>query len=329
MKHIIKNEELTAYLEGRLSRAEISDLKKRLSENGEPDLLHHLLYSDVLLSDELEIDKNQYFSEKSCIKIPMPMKSGYKDRILVLDPIRLAAAKSDGYLCDLECEEYILLSLGYDVRRKTLLDEAYNNKWLKEKGMPIYHIGRLLEKYKLSVARKYNQYTIQDIAECLAHGYKLIAVVNAQKLLCNAGCPQLDPERKEPNHAVVILSLSIEKGSVTLFDPQTGNNQDEYSLDSFMDAWSDSQNFLVVTNTPEKFEYDPQPIMVDDIELDPLLTELGEILQRITMKYGPLIGKRRVGVMVPNVMMTRRRTLTCVHILIWKKQKRIMIVRWQ
>lgn len=278
MKNIIKDEELNAYLEGQLSKEEISDLKKRLAENGEPELLHHLLFSEALNSEEYDVDKDLYFSDNSCIKISIPIKSGIETRILALDPMRLAAAKTDGYLCDLECEEYILLSLGYDVKRKTLLDEAYNNKWLKDKGMPIYHIGRLLEKYKLSVARKYNQYTIKDIEDSLEQGNKLIAVVNAEKLSCAMEKSMQEFEDKNPNHAVVIISLSVNENTIALFDPQTGNDYDICSLESFIHAWSDSQNFLVITNTRDKFEYDPQPIMVDDIELDSSLLELGEIL---------------------------------------------------
>ena len=276
MKHMVRDEELTAYLEGRLSKAEISDLKQRLDENGESGLLDHLLYSEALLLEDSEVDMEQYFQEKPCVKISIPIKSGSESRILALDPMRLAAAKKDGYLCDLECEEYILLSLGYDVKRKTLLDEAYNNKWMKEKGMPIYQIGRLLEKYKLSVARKYNQYTIQDIAECLEQGNKLIAVVNAEKLLQEKEMQESDV--KNPNHAIVILSISTDTNTICLFDPQTGNDQDTYSLNSFVRAWNDSQNFLVVSNTRDKFEYTPQPIKVDDIDLDPSLNDLEEIL---------------------------------------------------
>lgn len=276
MKHMVRDEELTAYLEGRLSKAEISDLKQRLEASGESGLLDHLLYSEALLLEDSEVDMEQYFQGEACVKIAIPIKSGSESRILALDPMRMAAAKKDGYLCDLECEEYILLSLGYDVKRKTLLDEAYNNKWMKEKGMPIYQIGRLLEKYKLSVARKYNQYTIQDIAECLKQGNKLIAVVNAEKLLQEKGMQESDA--KNPNHAIVILSISIDENIICLFDPQTGNAQDTYSLDSFVSAWNDSQNFLVVSNTRDKFEYTPQPIMVDDIDLDPSLNDLEEIL---------------------------------------------------
>ena len=278
MRNIIKDEELTAYLDGTLSKAEISDLKRRLEENGESGLLHYLLYSEALYSENEENDEVRNYNVDSCSIISIPVHTGRENKILALDPLRLAAAKTDGYLCDLECEEYILLSLGYDVKRKTLLDEAYKNKWMKEKGMPIYQIGRLLEKYELSVARKYNQYTIKDIAECLEQGNKLIAVVNAQKLLQQTDAPLNIMEEKEPNHAVVILSVIVKESTITLFDPQTGHDQDTYPLNSFINAWSDSQNFLVVTNTRDKFEYSPQPIMVDDIELNPGLVELSEIL---------------------------------------------------
>lgn len=278
MRNIIKDEELTAYLDGTLSKAEIADLKRRLEENGESGLLHYLLYSEALYSENEENDEVRNNNVDSCSIISIPVHTGRENKILALDPLRLAAAKTDGYLCDLECEEYILLSLGYDVKRKTLLDEAYQNKWMKEKGMPIYQIGRLLEKYELSVARKYNQYTINDIAESLEKGNKLIAVVNAQKLLQTSDIHQHISEIRNPNHAVVIISINEKEATITVFDPQTRNVQDTYSLDSFLNAWNDSQNFLVISNTRDKFDYNPQPIMVDDVELNSDLTLLGEIL---------------------------------------------------
>lgn len=271
---MVRDEEIAAYLDGRLSKEEIADLKKRLEESGESGLLTHLLLSNAqYLEENEEVDNTDRL--KTAIYIPINFRK--ESRILALDPMRMAAAQNDGYLCDLECEEYILLSLGFDVNRKTLLDEAYNNKWLKEKGMPIYQIGRLLEKYKLSVARKYNQYTIKDVEDCLGQGNKLIAVVNANKLSSEINNAQQDDEKK-PNHAVVIISISTSENVIFLFDPQTGNAQDKYSLDAFIRAWDDSQNFLVVSNTRDRFEYDPQPIMVDDIDLDSSLSELVEVL---------------------------------------------------
>jgi hypothetical protein len=191
--------------------------------------------------------------------------------------MRLAAAKTDGYLCDIECEEYILLSMGYDVTKKTLLDEAYLNKWMKEKGMPIYHIGRLLEKNRLAVARRYNA-SIDDLATLLEKGNKVIAVVNAEKLTLPSPLPPHLSLLPAPNHAVVVLEVNKTEKSVRLFDPQTGNDTDTFALSDFADAWADSQNFLVVANEQDDFIYDPQPIEVDDTELSPELLELGEAI---------------------------------------------------
>lgn len=276
MKHIIEDEELMLYLEGRLNKEEVLSLKKRLRENGELDLLYHLRLSQVACIEAFEEENSidEEFSKKNTIVVPLNSKEESKSKILALNPQRMAAAKLDGYLCDIECEEYILLSLGYEVTKKTLLDEAYKNKWLKEKGMPLYHIGRLLEKNHLSVNRKYDA-DIND-AILLLSNYKVIAVVNDAKLGGSEVCA--DQCAANPNHAVVLLDISMDKKTVTLFDPQTGNSTDTYEMDSFVNAWRDSQNFLVIANKQECFEYDPQPIKVDDVELSPELVELGEAI---------------------------------------------------
>lgn len=45
MKHLIRDVELIAYLEGQLSKEEIKQLKQRLVDNNELDLLYHLQLS--------------------------------------------------------------------------------------------------------------------------------------------------------------------------------------------------------------------------------------------------------------------------------------------
>ena len=285
MKHIIRDEELMDYLDGKLSAGECASLKKRLAENGELDLLYHLRLAQKSMVEALEPEEAE--EADLALRTTLRPSDGRKAReiavnfthngkkgstILVLDPKRLAAAKQDGYLCDIECEEYILLSLGYEVNKKSLLDEAFQNTWMREKGMPIYHIGRLLEKYHLSVARRYES-NIDELATLLATGNHLIAVVNAAKLTTH-DCPA----EANPNHAVVVLTASREENVVELFDPQTGNSSDTYTLENFIHAWADSQHFLVVANRHDDFVYAPQPISVADVELNPELLELGEAI---------------------------------------------------
>lgn len=275
MKHIIRDEELMDYLDGALDARQISSLKSRLAENGEQSLLNHLRLAQKAMMDAFDTEEAEEAVQTKAREIAIKFDHNGKrgSTILVLDPMRLAAAKSDGYLCDIECEEYILLSMGYDVTKKTLLDEAYLNKWMKEKGMPIYHIGRLLEKNRLAVARRYHA-TLDDLEKLLAADNKVIAVVNAQKLQKGAK----PTGESAPDHAVVVLEVSREDGVVRLFDPQTGNAADTFTLEEFEKAWGDSQNFLVVANARDRFVYDPQPINVEDAELSPELLELGEAI---------------------------------------------------
>ena len=277
MKHIIRDEELMDYLDGNLDASETASLKRRLKENGEQGLLNHLLLAQKAMIEAFDTEEAGQGVAK---EIPITFNHNGKQgsTILVLDPMRLAAAKTDGYLCDIECEEYILLSMGYDVTKKSLLDEAYLNKWMKEKGMPIYHIGRLLEKNSLAVARRYNA-GLDDLATLLDKGNKVIAVVNAEKL--SGQCQPLPPSSSSllaPNHAVVVLNVNKDEETVRLFDPQTGNGSDVFTLSEFAEAWSDSQNFMVVANEQDSFVYDPQPIEVDDAKLSPELLELGEAI---------------------------------------------------
>jgi len=255
------NKMLKDYLNGNLSKEEVKELKQYLRANGELDMFY------AMRTAQLE------WSEKFEPEAAIPTSGRINE--FKIDPMRLAAANKEGFLCDIECEEYVLLSLGYDVNKKTLLDDAYKNKWMKEKGMPFYNIGRLLSKYMLSVVRRYSN--IDDAINMLARNDMLIAVVNSAKLSENE-CVVNNVSQNTPDHAVVIIEISKDSGTVTLFDPQTGSSTDVYSLSSFEKAWNDSNNYMVVTNTQDKFVYEPQPINAEDEVLDADIIELGEAI---------------------------------------------------
>ena len=184
----------------------------------------------------------------------------------------MAAKKKETYLCDIECEEFVLHQFGIEVTHKSLLDTAYKNCWLKDKGMPLYNIGRLLEKNNLPVSRRYNS-TIEEIDRLLSAGNQLIAVVD-DTLLGNAQ----SSANQHPNHAVAISSISVETDEIILFNPNTDEELTKYSISSFMEAWRQSNNYLVVINTTDRFIYEPSPIGLDDVELSEDLSELQEAI---------------------------------------------------
>lgn len=184
----------------------------------------------------------------------------------------MAAKKKETYLCDIECEEFVLHQFGIEVTHKSLLDTAYKNCWLKDKGMPLYNIGRLLEKNNLPVSRRYNS-TIEEVVRLLSAGNQLIAVVD-DTLLGNAR----SSANQHPNHAVAISSISVETDEIILFNPNTVEELTKYSISSFMEAWRQSNNYLVVINTTDRFIYEPSPIGLDDVELSEDLSELQEAI---------------------------------------------------
>ena len=247
-KYIISDELLSAFLGGNTSA---EDTMRVL------DAAAHDKDLQEIIRIASEVDEDLAMMKPEIKHIPMTA---------------MAAHKKENYLCDIECEEFILHQFGIETTHKTLLDEAYRNCWLKEQGMPLYNIGRLLEKNNLSVSRRYDS-TIEEIVRLLDNGNQLIAVIDNSMLLHD-----VVENTKQPNHAVAISSVSLSTDGITLFNPYTEEVLTTYSLSLFLNAWAQSNNYLVVVNTTDKFVYEPYPIHLDDITLDEDLSELQEAI---------------------------------------------------
>lgn len=249
-KHIIISDELlSAFLDGNTSAEDTMRVLKAAEQDEN-------LQEIIRIASEVDEDMATL---KPVVIKPVPMTA-------------MAAKQKENYLCDIECEEFILHQFGIETTHKTLLDEAYRNCWLKDKGMPLYNIGRLLEKNNLSVSRRYDS-TIEEIVRLLDNGNQLIAVIDNSMLLHD-----VVENTKQPNHAVAISSVSSSTDEITLFNPYTEEELTTYSLSLFLNAWAQSNNYLVVVNTTDKFVYEPYPIHLDDITLDENLSELQEAI---------------------------------------------------
>ena len=248
-KHIIISDELlSAFLDGNTSAEDTMRVLKAAEQDQE-------LQEIIRIASEVDED----MATLKPIEKTIPMTA-------------MAARQKENYLCDIECEEFVLHQFGIETTHKSLLDEAYRNCWLKDKGMPLYNIGRLLEKNNLSVSRRYDS-AIDEIARLLTADNQLIAVVD-DSILSNAS----SSNGLHPNHAVAISSISSDKEEITLFNPNTEENLTVYPIASFVEAWNQSSNYLVVVNTTDKFVYEPSPITLADVELSDDLTELQEAI---------------------------------------------------
>ena len=236
----ISDELLAAYLDGNTNEAETQQVIAAIGVN--PELRETL---EIALSiDETE---NQTYD--------------------ILPMLKLAADSADN-LCSLLCEAFILHRREINFEEESLLSIARNNHWLKPEGAPVYAIGQILAHYNLMIARKYDA-TIEDIIKALSVDNDVIVAVDKEKLYGT------EDNGDAPNHAVVVRNILNE--SVSLFDPSEKNTDITVSLYSFLNAWKESQNYMVqVLQSVE--DYEPQPINLGDITLTDELLELREAI---------------------------------------------------
>lgn len=237
-KHIISQEVLDRYVRGQASLEEIALVTMAIKEDDDfrnlVDIMEQLQQSGTLKPED-----------------DIPMAS--------------MAAMSEGNLCDVLCEQYILTDYLGAEAAESYTEEALDNCWLKESGTPLHNMGRLLEKNGMTVSRKYDC-TTEELIDNLARHYKIIAVVDYGQL-----------RSKESDgifHAVICLSVT--EGIIRIYDPAIDGHSN-YSMDNFVKAWHYSRNYLVCASA-EGLEYLPHPIDVSDIDLDEDLMELSEAI---------------------------------------------------
>ena len=208
---------------------------------------------------------------------PMAAESFYIDKaqITYLPMWRLAAeskvygqemkAPND---CVVQCEQYVLQLFNIESSIETLKELSKKNKWLKEGGTPLHHIGRILSEYQLSVVRRYDC-NLDIIRNELHDGCKIIVAINADKLY---GKNSID---NNPNHAVVVLSA--DKQEVRIYDPQN-EKEASFTTDCFISAWKDSHYYIVSVTKRGLRQYNPAPINASNFQLSDDLDELIEAI---------------------------------------------------
>lgn len=180
----------------------------------------------------------------------------------VLPMMSMAADDHDANLCALKCEAHIMERYGITTTVEELLATAKSHKWTKEEGTPMFNVGRHLEKVGLIASRRYYN-NIDDIERTVSKGRSVIAVIDSTK-------------DGKPNHSVVVEG--VDDSSFTVFDPDQDRNPIKIEKGDFAEKWEPSKRYLVVIDRFSPDEYEPQPIDITDVELDPELNELREAI---------------------------------------------------
>lgn len=208
--------------------------------------------------------------DESLRKLVSILEDLHKNGVLSQDgdelPMASMAAMSEGNLCDVMCEQYILRDYLKDQSGdEDFLAEALDNSWIKESGTPLHNMGRLLERHGMSVSRQYEG-TLEDISSYLQAHKKVIAVVDYGQLW--------NKESDGIFHAVVCLN--IVDGVIRIYDP-ANDGCGNYTTEEFIKAWNYSKNYLVIASA-QSLDYLPHPIDVSNVDLDDQLLELTEAI---------------------------------------------------
>ena len=251
----ISAEVLAAYLDGNATSQECDSILQSLAEDAE---LRELLR----VSKSVDTAFGLFATEVETL----PMTA-------------MAANCNEDNYCSLECEKYVLrsLNIGYDDNQ--LLNAAVMNGWQKKDGTALHNVGRHLESKGLVVTRQYNA-TVNDIANALNENESVIVAVDGGELLGNRTDEIIEDLLigPVPDHMVVVLSIDAKGETITLFDPNSSNAEDIYSMEQFKDAWNDSKNYLVTITSDSMKTYSPKPIDLSDVELSEDLNELREAI---------------------------------------------------
>lgn len=252
----ISTEVLAAFLDGNATAQESQEILDALAVDAD-------LRELMRISQSVDAELGKMISEE----------------IELLPMTAMAATCHEDNFCCLECEKYILKKLNIEFNEEQLLKNAIQNGWLKHNGTALHNVGRHLESCGLVVSRQYKA-TITNITTALANNEQIIVAVDGGELL---GDPILEAAEdlfvaERPDHTVVVLACDTSNDTITIYDPNSTNDQDTYHLSQFEDAWRDSKNYLLTINFPTMKTYTPQPIDLSDIELTDELNELREAI---------------------------------------------------
>ncbi|MBQ6772100.1 MAG: hypothetical protein IJP44_14135 [Bacteroidales bacterium] len=159
--------------------------------------------------------------------------------------------------CAVKSQQLVLERFGIDVPQEMLMEIAENNGWYHVDGgmgTPMNCIGNLLEYYNIPTTSVVGANVGNLVAE-LAQGHQIIVGVDSGEL-------HHGPIRETlrdfflggtPDHALIVAGIDLSDPNhsyVVLKDPGTGDVAKPYPLEQFIDAWKDSQCFMVSTDIP-------------------------------------------------------------------------------
>lgn len=235
---------LAAYVEGNVSKEEQEAVRKYLAAN--PDAMQSVLFAmedGTTIQDGNSSSYAQYMNSLDGMLDDMAAPNAQ----LSSRPMStmIAAQNASDNLCVIRCEGIALRHFGLNVTDDELLEESKQEGWLQTAGTIFTDIGKLSEKHGLSVSQIYNS-NLEGLYQVLSDDSIVIVFVDEGELTGDYA-----QEREEdrfiggcPDHVVIVKAITDD--SVAVIDSYTPEQTNSYPLEQFIDAWNDSNNYMVV-----------------------------------------------------------------------------------
>lgn len=158
--------------------------------------------------------------------------------------------------CAIKSQQLILNDFGVNVSEADLVQIAADNGWYSG-GTRLPDVGNLLEVADIPITRK-DGANVFDLVNELAQGHKVIVGLDSDELWEN---DTLSGKLKNwfddffgdeyGDHALIVAGIDTTDPNniqVIVKDPGSGDDGKPYPLDQFMDAWSDTNCYMVSTD---------------------------------------------------------------------------------
>ncbi|MCC8071044.1 MAG: hypothetical protein LIO90_04490 [Bacteroidales bacterium] len=153
--------------------------------------------------------------------------------------------------CAIKTQELLLRGLGIDVNESQLVADAIEHGWYTpSQGTLEANVGKLMELYGIDVTQTHGANIYHLMLE-LAKGHPVLVGVDSGELW-NSGFEETVEDMfwgPRSDHALLVAGIEFDddfsSGIVNLIDPGTGDLCKPYDMDQFLDAWNDSDNFML------------------------------------------------------------------------------------
>ncbi|MDJ0899709.1 MAG: hypothetical protein QNJ55_12950 [Xenococcus sp. MO_188.B8] len=165
--------------------------------------------------------------------------------------------------CAIRCQELILRDFGLNVPEDVLVNQAMEQGWYTPGGGTNPHeVGNLLELHGVQVNR-YERANIFTLTSELAKGNRVIIGVDSGELWNKGFSEELEDQMgiQGADHALIVSGIDTsdpDDVKVILTDPGSGDIAKEYPMEQFIDAWKDSNCFMVATVEPAPLAFNPE-----------------------------------------------------------------------